>query len=176
MTEKRECRIWNLPQGGETWPLKDAELARRNREDGNAAFQSGNHELAVVLYTESMRYSPVHPTTHEGEDFAAAAANRSAALMALGKFEECLEDVQLAIEAGYTSTASYKLYIRQDLHSGHGIGEKYWPPYKSLAKKNCSKFYGNESLISCLRATISPQEVQVPFATGARRGGAEGLR
>ena len=88
-------------------------MARRNREDGNAAFQSGNHELAVVLYTEAMRYSPVHPTTHEGEDFAAAAANRSAALMALGKFEECLEDVQLAIEAGYTAAAAYKLYIRQ---------------------------------------------------------------
>ena len=100
-------------QGGETWPLKDGELARRNREDGNVAFQSGNHELAIVLYTEAMRYSPVHPTTHEGEDFATAAANRSAALMALGKFEECLEDVQLAIEAGYTSAASYKLFIRQ---------------------------------------------------------------
>lgn len=100
-------------QGGETWPLKDGELARRNREDGNVAFQSGNHELAIVLYTEAMRYSPVHPTTHEGEDFATAAANRSAALMALGKFEECLEDVQLAIEAGYTSAAPYKLYIRQ---------------------------------------------------------------
>ena len=100
-------------QGGVKWPLKDGELARRNREDGNAAFQSGNHELALVLYTEAMRYSPVHPTTHEGEDFAAAAATRSAALMALGKFEECLEDVQLAIEAGYTSAASYKLFIRQ---------------------------------------------------------------
>ena len=94
--------------------MKDAELARRNREDGNAAFQSGNHELALVLYTEAMRYSPVHPTTHEGEDFAAAAANRSATLMALGKYEECLDDVQLAIEAGYAAAAAYKLYIRQD--------------------------------------------------------------
>ena len=109
----------NALQGGEAWPLKDAELALRNREDGNAAFQSGNHELALVLYTEAMRYSPVHPTTHEGEDFAAAAANRSAALMALGKFEECLEDVQLAIEGGYSPAASYKLYIRQDFV--HGI-------------------------------------------------------
>ena len=111
--------IWRpfIIQGGEKWPLKDGELARRNREDGNAAFQSGNHELALVLYTEAMRYSPVHPTTHEGEDFATAAANRSAALMALGKFEECLEDVQLAIEAGYTSAASYKLFIRQGVRA-----------------------------------------------------------
>jgi hypothetical protein len=77
----------------ESWPFKDADLARQNREDGNAAFQSGSYELALLLYTEAMRYGPVHPSTLEGEDFAAAAANRSAALFQLEKYQECLQEL-----------------------------------------------------------------------------------
>ena len=69
---------------------KDPGLAKQNREDGNSAFQSGNVELSVLLYSEAMRYSPVHPATHEGEEMAAAAANRSAAHFQLKRFRKCL--------------------------------------------------------------------------------------
>ena len=58
------------------WPRKNERLSAQNREDGNAAFQSGNHELAVVLYTEAMKYSPVDCTLKEGEAMAIAVANR----------------------------------------------------------------------------------------------------
>ena len=58
------------------WPRKNEEVAKRNREDGNAAFTSGNHELAITLYTEAMKYARVHETLWEGETMAIAAANR----------------------------------------------------------------------------------------------------
>ena len=58
------------------WPRKNERLSAQNREDGNAAFQSGNHDMAVVLYTEAMKYSPVDCTMKEGEAMAIAVANR----------------------------------------------------------------------------------------------------
>ena len=60
-----------------------------------------------------MRYSPVHPETGEGEDFAHAAANRSAALAQLGRHADCLRDVELAIAAGYPAASLHKLCIRR---------------------------------------------------------------
>ncbi len=63
--------------GGEIqWPRKNEDLAKRMREDGNSAFTAGNLELAVTLYTEAMKYSPVHETLWEGETMAISAANR----------------------------------------------------------------------------------------------------
>ena len=58
------------------WPRKNEDVAKRNREDGNSAFTSGNHELAITLYTEAMKYAKVHETLWEGETMAIAAANR----------------------------------------------------------------------------------------------------
>ena len=64
--------------GSETseWPRKNEEVAKRNREDGNSAFVTGNHELAITLYTEAMKYAKVHETLWEGETMSIAAANR----------------------------------------------------------------------------------------------------
>lgn len=95
------------------WPKKNVEVSKRNREDGNVAFQDGNFELAILLYTEAMRYSPAHETLLEGEDLAMAAANRSAAFFQLKDYESCLQDIEIAIEAGYPTNIVYKLYIRQ---------------------------------------------------------------
>lgn len=95
------------------WPRKNERLSAQNREDGNAAFQSGNHELAVVLYTEAMKYSPVDCTLKEGEAMAIAVANRSASHFQLKEYAACLLDIDLAVEAGYPTELIYKLYIRQ---------------------------------------------------------------
>ena len=47
------------------------------------------------------------------EDAAAAAANRSAAFYQLGRFEKCLEDIDLALECGYPQVRIlYSLDIR----------------------------------------------------------------
>ena len=60
-----------------------------------------------------MRYSEVDADSHEGEDFAHAAANRSAALYQLGQYEKCLQDIELALVAGYPNGTAYKLHIRR---------------------------------------------------------------
>ena len=60
----------------ENWPRKNERLSAQNREDGNNAFQSGNHDLAIIMYTEAMKYSPVDDTLKEGETMAIASANR----------------------------------------------------------------------------------------------------
>jgi len=95
------------------WPQKNDEVAKRNREDGNSAFTSGNHELAITLYTEAMKYAGVHETLWEGETMAIAAANRSACHFQLKNYRECLTDIELALEAGYPIQMCNKLYIRQ---------------------------------------------------------------
>ena len=81
-------------------------FGRRNREDGNVAFQSGDYSLALMLYSEAMRYAPDAAAAaaaasssssstgsggRESEELAAAAANRSATLFQLGRFQECLQ-------------------------------------------------------------------------------------
>ena len=63
----------------DAWPRKNEELSKRNREDGNTAYQDGKFDLAILLYTEAMRYAPCNPVLLEGEALALAAANRSAA-------------------------------------------------------------------------------------------------
>ena len=60
-----------------------------------------------------MRYSPVHETSLEGEDFASCAANRSATFFTLKQYEKCLGDIDLAIESGYPASHVYKLHIRK---------------------------------------------------------------
>lgn len=95
------------------WPQKNEALAKQNREDGNKAFQAANFDLALLLYSEAMRFGPVHELTLEGEDFAVAASNRSATFYQLKQFERCLDDIELALEAGYPTSLLYKLYIRQ---------------------------------------------------------------
>lgn len=96
-----------------SWPRKDEELSRRNREDGNAAYQEGKYELAILLYTEAMRYAPCNPVLLEGEALALAAANRSAAFFQMKQYQQAIEDIEISVSAGYPANGLYKLYIRQ---------------------------------------------------------------
>ena len=97
----------------EAWPRKNAELSLRNREDGNTAYQEGKYEMATFLYTEAMRYAPCNPVLLEGEALALAAANRSAAYYQQKLYREAVEDVEVAVAAGYPHNTVYKLYIRK---------------------------------------------------------------
>ena len=97
----------------EAWPRKNDELSRRNREDGNAAYQEGKYDLAILLYTEAMKYAPCNPVLLEGEALALAAANRSAAYYQQKLYREAVEDVEVAVSAGYPHNTVYKLYIRK---------------------------------------------------------------
>jgi len=96
-----------------TWPRKNEDLSRRNREDGNQAYQEEQFELAITLYTEAMRFAPCNPVLLEGEALAWAAANRSAAFYQQQQYRQALEDIEIAIAAGYPTNSIYKLYIRR---------------------------------------------------------------
>ena len=97
----------------DAWPRKNEDLSKRNREDGNTAYQDGKYDLAILLYTEAMRYAPCNPVLLEGEALALAAANRSAAFYQLKRYHEAIEDVEVAVAAGYPHNGVYKLYIRK---------------------------------------------------------------
>ena len=97
----------------DAWPRKNVELSKRNREDGNTAYQEAKYELAILLYTEAMRYAPCDPVLLEGEALAMAAANRSAAFYQQKQYKEAIEDVEVSVAAGYPRNSVYKLYIRK---------------------------------------------------------------
>ena len=105
--------VGGLVHREEAWPRKNEELSKRNREDGNTAYQDGRFELAILLYTEAMKYAPCNPVLLEGEALALAAANRSAAYYQQGQYREAVEDVEVAVSAGYPHNSVYKLYIRK---------------------------------------------------------------
>ena len=86
--------VGGLVHREEAWPRKNEELSKRNREDGNTAYQDGRFELAILLYTEAMKYAPCNPVLLEGEALALAAANRSAAYYQQGQYREAVEDVE----------------------------------------------------------------------------------
>lgn len=60
-----------------------------------------------------MRFAPCNPVLLEGEALAWAAANRSAAFYQQGQHRQALEDIEIAIAAGYPTNTIYKLYIRR---------------------------------------------------------------
>ena len=105
--------VKNVVNREDAWPRKNDDLSKRNREDGNQAYQDGKYDLAILLYTEAMRYAPCNPVLLEGEALALAAANRSAAFYQQKQYIEAIEDVEVAVAAGYPHNSVYKLYIRK---------------------------------------------------------------
>ena len=75
-------------------------MAKQSREDGNNAFTTGNHELAITLYTEAMKYAQVHETLWEGETMAIAAANRYV-LLGAQSFTLLKSDLHQDINGGF---------------------------------------------------------------------------
>ena len=112
-SKPESLKVGNVVNREDAWPRKNEELSKRNREDGNHAYQDGNYALAILLYTEAMRYAPCNPVLLEGEALALAAANRSAAFYQQKQFIEAIEDVEVAVAAGYPHNSVYKLYIRK---------------------------------------------------------------
>ena len=112
-SKEQSLAIGPLVNQEEAWPRKNEELSKRNREDGNQAYQDGKFELAILLYTEAMRYAPCNPVLLEGDALAWAAANRSAAFYQQKQYSQAIEDIEVAVAAGYPQNSIYKLYIRK---------------------------------------------------------------
>ncbi len=72
---------------------KSGGTASRLRDEGNAKFGARDDRSALKLYTESVVCAPKW-----GPELGLAFGNRSAALYHMGRYRECLRDVQLAIK------------------------------------------------------------------------------
>jgi tetratricopeptide (TPR) repeat protein len=88
--------------------MADPAAALRLKEEGNTLFREGKPEEALERYREAVALSP----TREGEgDVAGFAAHRAAfhsnaaaCLLSLGRFEECIEECDLALDLDETYT------------------------------------------------------------------------
>ncbi|XP_076876439.1 protein-lysine N-methyltransferase SMYD4 isoform X2 [Brachyhypopomus gauderio] len=87
---------------------KCSESAARFREQGNHRFKLKDFKSAALYYSKG-----VSCAAHDTELLSICYANRSAALLHLGLYKECLEDIQRALDEGYPSHLQGKLTNRQ---------------------------------------------------------------
>ncbi|NWT16876.1 SMYD4 protein, partial [Vireo altiloquus] len=87
---------------------KEPEAASWYREQGNREFKRGQYQAALRLYSKAVSHEP--PGSPE---VSVCFANRSAALLHLGHFEVCLEDIARAESHGYPDRLLPKVLLRK---------------------------------------------------------------
>ncbi|BFZ15710.1 hypothetical protein BsWGS_18749 [Bradybaena similaris] len=90
------------------WHDKSAEVASVWKNKGNKLFQQKKYTDAVSAYTQSCLNAPV-----ESEDFALSLGNRSAALFYLGQYQECILDINRALDHRFPVDSQHKLLARR---------------------------------------------------------------
>jgi tetratricopeptide (TPR) repeat protein len=118
---------------------KNKSLSLSLRQEGNVAYQKQNHMKAHELYTCSIAAAPM-----DSEDLALAYANRSAALLKMGLFQECIIDIQHALRLGYPETLCFKLFLRlgqcyRNLANKAKAAENFLQAREHLDKSNLSE-------------------------------------
>nr|CAD7444071.1 unnamed protein product [Timema bartmani] len=88
--------------------LKSESKSSICRNKGNNKYKLHDDEGSLELYTESVRYAP-----RGSSDLALAYANRSAVLLHMGYYQECLRDIDLALKNNYPQHLRHKLEARQ---------------------------------------------------------------
>ncbi|XP_043683945.1 SET and MYND domain-containing protein 4-like [Vespula pensylvanica] len=86
---------------------KSIEKAKIFKDIGNKDFQAKNYTSSIQSYTKVALYAPA-----DSEVLPLAIANRSAALYHLGKYEDCIKNIELAIKLEYPEKLRHKLYLR----------------------------------------------------------------
>lgn len=131
------------------------------RRDGNKSFKDGQYLKAVHEYTISVVYA-----VHSSKELPLAYANRSAALFELGKDENCIKDIDRAMNLKYPDRLKAKLYKRKglcltrlgDCRANFCFQEALvWLDKTTLSKDEMSKLKGDlQSLISAPSAVFEP--------------------
>ncbi|XP_045542134.1 SET and MYND domain-containing protein 4-like [Papilio machaon] len=88
--------------------LKCDDVSLLWRQRGNDNFRANLVEESYRCYSKSVVYAK-----HNGPMYPLALANRSASLLRLKRFKECLADISLAIESGYPAEQQHKLLLRR---------------------------------------------------------------
>ncbi|KAI2807964.1 hypothetical protein BLOT_005905 [Blomia tropicalis] len=90
---------------------KDETKAKIYRERGNSAYMLKDFHKAFDCYSSAILHSPIN---NESSELALAFGNRSAVFFELGKWENCLMDIDFAMSNGYQSyKKDRKLYFRK---------------------------------------------------------------
>lgn len=93
-----------------TCDQKGSKHSFQLRDDGNKSFMDRQYKSAVQEYTESVIYA-----ADSSVQLALAYANRSAALFKLKKYEDCIKDIDRALNSGYPDKLKTKLLKRKGL-------------------------------------------------------------
>ena len=113
---ERVSFTWKLDCVRETLEVREIFLEKSAaksilaRTEGNKEFQNKKFSEALSRYNESVRYATMSSFEKE---FSMAVANRSAVLIHMKKYNECLMDIELSLSFGYPEVLKYKLYERQ---------------------------------------------------------------
>lgn len=78
------------------------------RVQANMKFQNKDYVSALCEYNKSVMIAKV-----DGQDYALALANRSAALYHLEEYDNSVRDIRRALASKYPSEIAYKLYDRE---------------------------------------------------------------
>ncbi|XP_071362305.1 SET and MYND domain-containing protein 4 [Trachinotus anak] len=87
---------------------KDTGQATKCRERGNSSFKSRDYAAAALHYSQGVCFAP-----QTSEQLSLCYANRSAALLHLQHYQECLDDIDKAVKNGYPSHLLHKLEDRR---------------------------------------------------------------
>ncbi|CAG4977747.1 unnamed protein product [Colias eurytheme] len=88
--------------------LKCNQVSLLWRQKGNDKYHANLIEESYQCYSKSVIYAKQNET-----EYALALANRSAALLRLKRFKECLSDIKLSIKNGYKRELLHKLLLRR---------------------------------------------------------------
>ncbi|KAK1137915.1 hypothetical protein K0M31_002409 [Melipona bicolor] len=86
---------------------KSIAKAQAFKKMGNKEFQAKNYNKSIESYTKCALYASINSC-----ELPVAMANRSASLFYLGRYDDCIKDIQLAIKLNYPKQLQYKLYLR----------------------------------------------------------------
>ncbi|CAG5100453.1 Similar to SMYD4: SET and MYND domain-containing protein 4 (Homo sapiens) [Cotesia congregata] len=86
---------------------KCTDQAKRLKDKGNLYFKEKNYLASIDSYTDSAKYADFY-----NGDFSIALANRSAAFFFMSRYDQCLEDIAVAIQSNYPKKLKYKLHLR----------------------------------------------------------------
>ncbi|KAL3285325.1 hypothetical protein HHI36_019434 [Cryptolaemus montrouzieri] len=87
---------------------KDDNVSTKYRQQGNIYYSKQNLKESLNSYTKSICYAS--PTS---EEYSLALANRSAVTFRLGKYEDCLKDIDQCLESKYPQNLRLKVLIRK---------------------------------------------------------------
>ncbi|XP_023197563.1 SET and MYND domain-containing protein 4 [Xiphophorus maculatus] len=133
---------------------KDAEEASKCRETGNSIFKTRDYKAAALHYSQGICFAP-----QSSEQLSLCYANRSAALYRLQQYQECLYDIDRALNTGYPAHLSHKLQDRHNLCLSHlpmSVKTKYDQLYHVSNDDKCSKSL-TVSSSEAFRFCICPQ-------------------